>query len=158
MKQSIATLALLTAAIAAASNDKPLNPPAQKTTARKKKTQTKTVAVAKKPAPPVAQPLTIPKDATQNPDGTYSYADKTGKKWIFTKTPFGISRREDMAGVPAAIPAQDKQQFIQATDNGDTVKFVRQTPFGTTNWEKKKSDLNDDERRVLDAQQQPKAQ
>jgi len=32
------------------------------------------------------------------------------------------------------------------------VKFERQTPFGTTKWEKNKTDLTDDERAILAAQ------
>ena len=34
------------------------------------------------PARPV---VTIPKDAVQSPDGTYSYTDKDGKKWTYAK-------------------------------------------------------------------------
>ena len=38
---------------------------------------------------------------------------------------------------------------------GDVVRFERKTPFGTAKWEKKKSELTDDERRIL-AQQNAK--
>ena len=111
--------------------------------------------VAKKP--PTAQPLTIPKEAVANPDGTYSYTDKSGKKWLYTKSPFGISKTEDVSvassSAPATVPAG---QEVKAIDKGETVTFQRNTPFGATTWEKKKSDLTDEERHILEAQQQPK--
>ena len=44
---------------------------------KKKKTAAHT-----KPAAPAAQQIVIPKDATPNPDGSYSYTDKAGKKWL----------------------------------------------------------------------------
>jgi hypothetical protein len=111
----------------------------------------KTTAPAKPPAPTV-QPLVIPTDASPNSDGTYSWTDKAGKKWIFSKTPFGISKVQDMSGTPPAMPAAPVGQYVKAIDNGDTVKFERQSPFGTTKWEKKKTDLTDEERAVLERQ------
>ena len=116
-----------------------------------KKDQKKTATTAKA-AVPVVQPLVIPKDATANSDGTYSYTDKAGKKWIFSKTPFGISKVQDMTGTAPMMPAAPPGQFMKAFDNGDTVKFERQSPFGTTKWEKKKSELTDEERAVVERQ------
>lgn len=107
--------------------------------------------------PPTAQPLTIPKEATSNPDGTYSYTDKSGKKWLYARSPFGISRMEDVsassAASAAAAPAGPE---LKAIDKGETVTFQRNTPFGVTSWDKKKADLTDEERHILEAQQQPK--
>jgi hypothetical protein len=94
----------------------------------------------------------IPNDASPNSDGTYSYADKAGKKWIFSKTPFGVSRTQDMSGSAPAMAAAPAGQYMKATDNGETVKFERQSPFGTTKWEKKKSELTDEERGVVERQ------
>lgn len=115
---------------------------------------TKKKVAAKKTDAPAAtiKPLVIPSDATPNPDGTYSYTDKQGKKWIFSKTPFGISRIEDTTATQSVQPAPSRAQFITAVDSGDTVKFTRKTPFGETKWEKKKSDLNDEERTALAGQ------
>jgi len=112
---------------------------------------------AAKPAANSGQ-LTIPKDATPNPDGTYSWTDKAGKQWIYSKTPFGISKTEDMGAGPAALASQPKDSFIKATDSGDSVKFERKTPFGVTKWERKKSELTDDERRVFEQQTAKPAQ
>ncbi len=56
-------------------------------------------------------------------------------------------------GAPSAFVTTPKEQLIQTTDAGDTVKFQRQTPFGVTKWEKKKSDLTDEERHLFESQQ-----
>lgn len=117
-------------------------------TAQQPKTPKKT-AVAAKPTAPTVKPLVIPKDATPNADGTYSWADKAGKKWIFAKTPFGISRMEDVASFASAAPAG---QFVKAFEVGDKIRFERQSPFGTNKWEKNKADLTDEERAIVAAQ------
>lgn len=127
-------------------------PAIPKKTAVKKKT-TKVVAAAK-PAIPVAQPLVIPKEAVANADGSYAYTDKSGRKWIYNKTPFGVSRMQDM-GVAGSSATEPKGQFVKAFESGDSVRFERQSPFGTTKWEKKKTDLTDEERSILQQQQQP---
>jgi hypothetical protein len=124
-------------------------PTAKKTAVAKKKT-TKTVASAKPPAP-VSQPLVIPKDAVANADGSFAYTDKTGKKWIYNKTPFGVSRMQDM-GVASTSGTESKADLVKSVDSGDTVKFERQSPFGTTKWEKKKADLTDEERSIFQQQ------
>jgi hypothetical protein len=101
-----------------------------------------------------AEPLTIPKDAVANADGTYAYTDKDGKKWTYSKTPFGISKIQDMG--PAAnggFSTTPVAELTKVTDKGDTVRFERQTPFGPSAYEKKKSELTDDERHMLEAQQ-----
>jgi hypothetical protein len=125
--------------------------PAPKPSAKK----TSAAKAAAKPAAPVAQPLTIPKDAVSNPDGTYTWADKAGKQWTFTKTPFGISRTE-AAGAAAAAPQQ--QSAIKSTDRGDTVLFEKPSPFGVTKWEKKKSEMTDEERSLFQNQHPDKQQ
>jgi hypothetical protein len=130
MKSIIIALSLCAAAICA--------PPATK-----KKSTT--------PPPPPA--LTIPKDAVPNPDGkSFSYTDKEGKKWTYTKTPFGISKVAAVDAQPAAPPPPPDTSSTKAIDKGDLVRFERPGPFGTTAWEKKKSELTDDERRIFDAQ------
>jgi hypothetical protein len=100
------------------------------------------------PAKPAA--VTIPKDAVPNADGTsYTWTDKQGKKWVFAKTPFGIMKSAATEGGSGA--AADVSN-AKAIDKGDTVRFERPGPFGTIAWEKKKTDLTDDERRVFAAQ------
>ncbi len=107
-----------------------------------------------KPAPRVAQPLVLPKDATPNPDGSYSWTDKAGKKWLFSKTPFGLSRIEDTGASPASAASSS----LKVTDLGEKIRFERPSPFGTNRYEKNKADLTDEERAIVAAQQQAPAQ
>ena len=53
---------------------------------------------------------------------------------------------------------EPNEKLIKTTDAGDTVKFERQTPFGVSKWEKKKSDLTDEERKLVDSQNQSKTE
>jgi hypothetical protein len=103
----------------------------------------------KKPAATTSHALAIPKDAVPNSDGiSYNWTDKQGKKWVYAKTPFGVTR-SPASDAPLSAP---DVSTTKAIDKGDTVRFERPGPFGTMSWEKKKSDLTDDERRLLDAQ------
>jgi hypothetical protein len=96
-------------------------------------------------APPPA--ITIPKDAVANPDGvSYTWTDKDGKKWIYARTPFGITKS------PAAAQTADAPVMTKAVDKGDTVRFERPGPFGTISWEKKKTELTDEERGIFEGQ------
>lgn len=132
MKTSITLLTLFASGLLMAQSDPK---PADKDTAKK--------AAAKKPGP-----VTIPKDAVHNQDGTYSYTDKVGKKWRYVNTPFGVMRSEETGPARAAEPVH----WSKATDNGDTVIFELQTPFGPMRTVKKKSDLTDDDRAFLESQ------
>jgi hypothetical protein len=123
---------------------------AQTTTAPARKDEKS--ASAKKAQPSTIQPNVIPKDAVANPDGTYSYTDKAGKKWLYGNTPFGISKVEDMRGRDQGFVTTPPEQLVKTADNGETVKFEQQTPFGVKKWEKKKSELNDEERRIYEKQ------
>jgi hypothetical protein len=106
-------------------------------------------AADKKKDPPVPQAMAIPKDAVPNPDGiSYVYTDKEGKRWVYVKTPFGVTR-SPASDTPVSGPDLNATKAI---DKGDTVRFERPGPFGTMSWEKKKADLTDDERHIVDAQ------
>jgi hypothetical protein len=95
----------------------------------------------KNPAPPAE--LTLPAGAKQVDLGTYTFTDAQGKKWIYRKTPFGLARIEDKPVEVSAAPAGDG---ITAKEDGDTIRFERPGPFGTYRWQKKKSELADDEK------------
>jgi hypothetical protein len=107
---------------------------------------------AKKPDPkkkstPPAE-LTLPAGATMVEPGTYTFTDAQGKKWIYRKTPFGLARLEDKpADTTAAAPAAGL--VTTATEDGDIVRFERPGPFGMYRWQKKKTELDDDERAAL---------
>ncbi len=105
---------------------------------------------AKKKSAAAPQAVTIPKDAIADPGGaTYRWKDKAGKKWVYARTPFGIMRYPD-SGQSGDTPASAVPTKV--IDKGDSVRFERPTPFGTTTWEKKKTELTDDERQIFEAQ------
>jgi hypothetical protein len=99
-------------------------------------------AGAKKNTAPPAE-LTLPAGATLVEPGTYSFTDAQGKKWIYRKTPFGLARMEDKPAAPI-VPAPSL--VITATEDGDTIRFERPGPFGPYRWQKKKSELTEDEK------------
>jgi hypothetical protein len=99
---------------------------------------------AKKIAAPPAE-LTLPAGAKQVDVGTYTFTDAQGKKWIYRKTPFGLARLEDKPIEPSAAPAASGDKIV-ATEDGDTIRFERPGPFGVYKWQKKKSELADDEK------------
>ena len=102
----------------------------------------------------VVKPMTIPADAMPNPNGSYSWTDKQGKRWLFVKTPFGVMKSE------AIPPPTDSTSMagVKATDAGDTVRFEKLTPFGPVKWEKNKADLTDGERSLVASQVAPQSQ
>jgi len=95
----------------------------------------------KNPTPPAE--LTLPAGAKQVELGTYTFTDAQGKKWIYRKTPFGLARMEDKPVEVSSAPSGDG---ITAKEDGDTIRFERQGPFGIYRWQKKKSELADDEK------------
>ena len=134
---------------------------------------------AKSPAPPrkAAAPAKrppapeIPPNATRTGENTWTHTDAQGKTWTYRRTPFGMQKSEAGAqqaapyalpetvrdrespfsaqGTPAAPPAAAAEELV-ATESGDSVTFQRQTPFGRNTWTKKKADLNDEERALLE--------
>src|SRR4051812_39629675 len=64
-----------------------------------------------KPAPAapakVIKPLTIPPGAVEKEQGRFYFTDAQGKKWIYYKTPWGISRGEDKPAAETAKPVDD---------------------------------------------------
>ena len=114
---------------------------------------------AQKPAAPAAKAapkaVEIPAGAVETEVGTFSFTDPQGKKWIYRKTPFGVVRTDDNKGdaaapeakTPAAAPDNVK---VSVVDKGDTVHFERPGPFGLFKWDRKKSELTDEERGWLE--------
>lgn len=117
-------------------------------------TQTKKAApsspAADKAAPKAtdaSKPRAVPAAAVLGADGDYRYTDPQGKKWIYRKTPFGITRLEESA---ERSPAQVVTATgIKATEDGDKVHFERQGPFGLWKWDKNKSELDETEKAAL---------
>lgn len=116
----------------------------------------------------------IPAGAVKAEDGTYKFTDSKGKHWTYQETPFGISRYEDKsvdptvtpfgkskppanaAAMPAAVPKDapkpEGKDLTVAYDEGDTVRFERPTPFGTSVWRKKKTELDTAEKKLVEDQ------
>ena len=101
----------------------------------------------KKSGPPAE--LTLPAGAKMVEPGTYTFTDAQGKKWIYRKTPFGLARIEDKPVEASTAPASSGAE-ITAKEDGDTIRFERPGPFGTYRWEKKKSELTEDEKAAWD--------
>ncbi len=110
------------------------------------------VASAKKTTPP-AKAMTIPTDAVKTGDNTYSKTDAQGRTWIYSKTPFGVTKAEqtDSSQKGAAV-ISPPVEGLTAVEDGDSIKFERPSPFGKQSWSRKKSDLTDDERAVWERQ------
>ncbi len=101
-----------------------------------------------KPAPAAAaaaktsaKPTEIPAGAVELAPSSYRFIDANGVRWLLRKTPFGVSAVEEKSA-----------DFVKATDHGDSVRFVQNTPFGSHSWERKKSELNESEREVWERQ------
>lgn len=128
--------------------------PKKKTTAASAK-----AATSKKAATPAAaKQLTIPADAVQIGENTFSKTDEQGKKWIYYQTPFGITRAEEPTAAQkqaaAMLPAIPD---YTAVDEGDKIRFSKVTPFGTQTWTRGKSELTADERATWERQKQASA-
>jgi hypothetical protein len=117
-----------------------------------KKSTPATPKAAAKTAPKAvdaSKPMAIPSEAVLGEDGDYHYTDPQGKKWIYRKTPFGVTRLEDSPERAAAKAAAASGAGIKATEDGDIVRFERLGPFGVWKWEKKKSELDETEKAAL---------
>jgi hypothetical protein len=100
-------------------------------------------------------PKEIPAGAEEVEPGTYRYTDSLGKKWFLRKTPFGLARFEDTGEPLQKKPSsEDAMAGVKMTEAGDSLHFERAGPFGTYKWDKKKSDLNADEKAAWERQKQ----
>ena len=106
-------------------------------------------AASKKPVKQPAE-VTIPANAVPTEDGSYRAVDKQGKAWIYRKTPFGIAKSAEKP--PDDSQATREDTLTKATLSGDNVHFEKPSPFGITKWDKKVSDLDANEQRILDRQ------
>src|SRR3984885_5866923 len=91
---------------------------------------------------------TIPAGAKLIEPNLYRYTDSNGKTWNYRQTPFGITKWEE---APAATPIpQAKSEPVVVTDLGDSYRFDKKTPFGGASWTRKKTELTDDDKALLD--------
>jgi len=93
----------------------------------------------------------IPEGANQTAPNVYRYTDKGGSSWLYVRTPFGISKREDKPAVPRSSSIEG--QTVTVTDLGVAVRFEMKVPFGVSTWVSKKDELTDGEKAMLLGQQ-----
>jgi hypothetical protein len=98
--------------------------------------------------PPKA--LEVPASAVEFERGAFRYTDARGAKWIYYKTPFGVTR---VADVPAPPKPVETFEDVKAVEDGDTIRFERPGPFGIYHWQRAKSELTEMERVVWSRQQ-----
>jgi hypothetical protein len=109
---------------------------------------------------PAAPPkrLEIPAGAVEREPNRFFSTDTDGKKWIYVRTPMGVSRIEDKGPDPTKPAKQaDPLLDVKVTEQGDMVKFERPGAFGLRKWEKKKSDLDEQETAALHRSQQERS-
>jgi hypothetical protein len=113
----------------------------------------KTSAPQKPKPAPKANPaiVTIPPGATLVEPNLYRQTDSTGKTWMYRQTPFGISKWEDIPAAPQ--PPAAASEPVVVTDLGDRVRFEKKTAFGVSRWVRKKTELTDDEKALVAADQ-----
>jgi hypothetical protein len=139
-------MGILAGCLAAQDSTKTSAPPAPQTAAKQ----------AKK-APATAG---IPKGAIETTPGFYRWTDKAGKVWTYRLTPFGVTRWP-ADSVDIGKSAVDKQNAaggrMTAVEQGDSIRFQEDTPFGKREWVRKKTELNEAERKTWDLQQKNSA-
>jgi hypothetical protein len=138
--------AVFVSALVLSAQDPQANPPVKKPEA---KAAPKAAAKAAPKVTDGSKPMPIPAEAVLAADGDYHYTDPQGKKWIYRKTPFGVTRMEDTPQLTSTRGPDASGAFIKATEDGDIVRFERQGPFGLWKWEKKKSELDEGEKAAL---------
>jgi len=88
----------------------------------------------------------IPAGATLVEPDLYRYTDSSGKTWNYRQTPFGITKWEEGSAPASQLNPQVHSEPVTITDLGDSYRFQRKTPFGESNWIRKKSELTDEEK------------
>jgi hypothetical protein len=115
-------------------------------------------------------PEGVPKNAKESLPGVYRLVDKDGKAWVYRKTPFGYQKSAEtepdeakaIDHVKAEAGTQVDTPFgkttvprsavtVKVTEDGDSVRFERPTPFGISRWTRKKSELTDEEKKLWSA-------
>ncbi|MBY0505139.1 MAG: hypothetical protein K2X03_14600 [Bryobacteraceae bacterium] len=109
-------------------------------------------AVKRAPVAPVVAPLTLPATAVANGPNQWTHTDAQGKEWIYRQGPFGLTR----APKQAPVTESRMHEGITVTEQGNTVRFSRQGPFGVTEWTKKMDEVNDVERAAIEKSRAPK--
>jgi len=121
--------------------------------------QEKTVPIRRPP-----RPIKIPDDAKEIRPGLWKAVDKSGQVWVYWNSPFGVVRapekpgdeiKPDMPKSTAAVSTDERKlngpvtvDNITVEEDGETIRFERRLPFGPQRWSRKKTELNEEERRI----------
>ncbi len=93
--------------------------------------------------------IAVPEGAEKLGEGKWRARDAQGRTWIYRRTPFGIVRFEEEA---AAEKESAAPNYIRVREAGESrIVFERRTPFGLSTWTKSPQELDEDERRALEA-------
>lgn len=87
--------------------------------------------------------MTVPADAVKIGPYAWRYVDKDGKTWIYRYTITGLAKVPD-TGVDSTYAG------VKVTDKGDTIRFERPAVMGVSVWERKKSELTDEEKAMVE--------
>jgi hypothetical protein len=90
----------------------------------------------------------VPSEAKAIDASTWRAVDSKGAAWIYKKTPFGMNkyREQDAEKRDEAKVAENP---ARVTDQGDSYKFERSTPFGVETWVRKKAALTEGDKEML---------
>lgn len=91
----------------------------------------------------------LPAGAEKIGEGRWRARDAQGRTWIYRRTPFGLVRLEEEAAEEREAAAPNYIRVREAS--GSRVVFERRTPFGLSTWAKSPQELDEDERRALEA-------
>jgi hypothetical protein len=99
---------------------------------------------------------TVPEGAEEVGPNLFRLTDPQGKRWMYRKTPFGVSKWEEKPGEQEPSAEFPSSPGATITDLGDSVQFQRMTPFGPQKWTRKKSELTDSEKAAIAIQEHAK--
>jgi hypothetical protein len=126
--------------------------------AARKAAQPKTAVKGKASQKSPRAAISIPAAAREIEPGTFLHMDADGKRWMYRRTPFGVSRWEDKQEAGERSAAEKAQlEATSAVEEGDRIRFSRPGPFGTYKWIKKKDELDADEQAVWKREQERSA-
>lgn len=111
----------------------------------------KSAARGKATAAKTATPPGPPKTAVETAPGVFRDVDAKGKVWIYRRTPFGWMKAEEKDVPPPAANSAAPAPATRAVEDGDSVRFERNTPFGVQRWTRKKTELTEEEKRIFES-------
>jgi hypothetical protein len=152
------TLALIAGALSFAQDKPAQERPVPEKQAHEKRMQDKQAQDKPAPSRPAVPPAaasgpSIPAGAKEIEPNLFRYTDPQGKTWLYRRTPFGVGKWEDKpATEPAVESTAPPANPPVITDLGDSLQFVRETPFGPQKSVRKKTELTPEEKALWQRQ------